>query len=199
MLCGITCQHTVQNRPQQNGVAEQANQLLSDRITAMMNKSGMPKIFWGECLAALVHTWNRSPSKTMGGTTSYQLWYRKSQMCLISKSGDVRPMYTHRKDKCSSLSPHMERCAFIGYPEGIKGWKFIIPKTRHTIVSERTEFDERHFLYKLVDQDQTVPQTSTQLFEHEEEAATIKQLEDITHQTPNRTKMHPKSKNWTMK
>ena len=166
---------------------------------AMLNESGMPKIFWGECLAALVHTWNRSPSKTMGGTTLYQLWYRKTpDVSHLQIWGCTAYVHT-QKDKWSSLSPHMERCAFIGYPEGIKGWKFIIPKTRHTIVSECAEFDERHFLYKLVDQDQTVPQTSTQLFEHEEEAATIKQLEDITHQTPNRTKMHPKSKNWTMK
>src|SRR5882724_7609518 len=90
---------------------------------------------------------------------------------MVQKNPDVSHLriwgctaYVHtQKDKCSSLSPHMERCAFIGYPEGIKGWKFIIPKTRHTIVSERTEFDERHFLYKLVDQDQTVPLTSTQL------------------------------------
>ena len=63
--CGIACQHTVRNHPQQNRVVEQANCLLSDRIAAMLNESVMPKIFWGKCLAALVHTWNRSPSKTM--------------------------------------------------------------------------------------------------------------------------------------
>jgi len=51
----------------------------------------------------------------------------KSQMCPTSESGDVWPMYT-QKDKWLSLSLHMEKFTFIGYPEGIKGWKFIIPK-----------------------------------------------------------------------
>ena len=61
--------------------------------------------------------------------------------------------------------------------------KFIIPKTQCTIVYKHADFDERHLLYKLVDQDQTIPQTSVQLSENEEEAAIIKQPEDITHQT----------------
>src|SRR5882724_7136360 len=126
----------------------------------MLNESGMPEIFWGECLAALVHTWNRSPSKTTGGTTPYQLWYGKiPDMSHLRIWGCMAYVHT-QKDKHSSLSLHMERCT-IGYPEGIKGWKFIIPKTRHTIVSECAEFDKRHFLYQLVDQDQTFPQTST--------------------------------------
>jgi len=70
--CGITRQHTVRNGPQQKGVAKRANQSLSERI---IDESGMPKAFWGECLATLVHTWNRCPTKTIGGMTPYQLWH----------------------------------------------------------------------------------------------------------------------------
>ena len=74
--CRITWQHTVQNFPLQNGIGERANWSISERITAMLDEAGLPKIFWGECLAALVHIWNRCPTKTMGGTTPYQLWHR---------------------------------------------------------------------------------------------------------------------------
>jgi len=59
--CGIERQHTVRARPQQNGVAERANRVLSERLTTMLDKSGLAKAFWGEALGALVHT-------------PYQLW-----------------------------------------------------------------------------------------------------------------------------
>ena len=39
----------------------------------------------------------------------------------------------------------MEKCIFIGYPEGYKGWKFYNPTTKKTIISERADFDERYF------------------------------------------------------
>jgi len=42
----------------------------------------------------------------------------------------------------------MEKCIFIGYPEGYKGWKFYIPSTQCTIISERAEFDENQFPMK---------------------------------------------------
>ena len=40
--CDVGCQHTVRARPQQNGVAERANRLLSERITAMLTSQALP-------------------------------------------------------------------------------------------------------------------------------------------------------------
>ena len=39
----------------------------------------------------------------------------------------------------------MEKCVFIGYPQGYKGWKFYNPTTKKTMISERADFDERYF------------------------------------------------------
>jgi len=39
----------------------------------------------------------------------------------------------------------MEKCVFLGYPEGYKGWKFYNPTSKHTLISERADFDERYF------------------------------------------------------
>lgn len=38
----------------------------------------------------------------------------------------------------------MEKCIFIGYPEGYKGWLFYNPNTKRMVISERAEFDERY-------------------------------------------------------
>ena len=59
---GIVRQYTVRNRPQQNGVAERANRTLEERITAMLAESGLPKQFWGDCLASFVKVWNCCPT-----------------------------------------------------------------------------------------------------------------------------------------
>jgi hypothetical protein len=143
--CGIVRQHTVRNRPQQNGVAERANRLLSERMTAMLDESGLPKAFWGECLAALVHVWNRCPTDAVEGATPYELWHqRKPDVSHLRVWGCTA--YVHiQRDKREALGSHMEKCVFIGYPEGYKGWKFYNPTTKKTVIAERADFDERYF------------------------------------------------------
>jgi len=55
--------------------------------------------------------------------------------------------YVHvQKDKRTSLGSYMQKCVFIGYPSGYKGWKFYDLASRRTIISERADCDERHFL-----------------------------------------------------
>jgi transposase InsO family protein len=142
--CGIIRQHTVPNRPQQNGVAERANRTLAEGITAMLNDSGLPKNFWEYCLGAFVHTWNRCPSSALDNKTPYEIWFKKKP-----DIGHIRVWgciaYVHvQKEKRSSLGSHMEKCIFIGYPEGYKGWRFYNPITKKVIISERAEFDERY-------------------------------------------------------
>lgn len=144
--CGISRQHTVRNRPQQNGVAERANRTLDERITAMLNESGLSKAFWGECLAALVHIWNRCPTSAVEKKTPFELWHgKKPDVSHLRIWGCTA--YVHvQKDKRNALGSHMEKCIFIGYPAGYKGWKFYNPTTKKTVISERAEFDERYML-----------------------------------------------------
>ena len=49
---GIRRQHSTRNHPQQNGVTERMNRTLSERVTCLLNESGMPNRWWGECLVA---------------------------------------------------------------------------------------------------------------------------------------------------
>ena len=108
----------------------------------MLFESGLAKRFWEDCLAALVHVWNHCPSFAVPNATPYQLWHSMvPDVSHIRVWGCVA--YVHiQKDKQSSLGPHMEKCIFIGYADGYKGWKFYNPQTKKIIISERTEFDE---------------------------------------------------------
>ena len=142
--CGIVKQYTVHNRPQQNGVAERANRTLAERITAMLEESGLSKRYWAECLAALVHVLNCCPTASLTDATPNEIWFRKKpDIGHLRVWGCVAYVHVQR-DKRSSLGSHMEKCIFIGYPEGYKGWKFYNPETRKVIISERADFDERY-------------------------------------------------------
>ena len=141
---GIEPRYTTRNRPQQNGVAERANRILAEGITAMLNESGLSKQFWAEALAAFVHVWNYCPTSAVPGVIPYESWYkRKPSVGHLRVWGCVA--YVHvQKDKRLKLGSHMQKCVFIGYPAGYKGWKFYDPSTRKVIICERADFDERY-------------------------------------------------------
>ena len=118
---------------------------MGDRITAMLAESGLPFSFWGHCLASMVHVWNRLPTASLPNTTLFEAFYkRKPDVSYFRVWGCTA--YVHiQKDKHNSLQPHAEKCVFIGYPTGYKGWLFYNPTTRQTRICERAEFDERYF------------------------------------------------------
>ena len=119
--CGISREHTVRNRPQQNGVAERANRLFAERIVALLEESGLSRKYWAECLAALIHVLNRCPTSAVEGKTPHEVWYKEKPGV-----GHLRVWgclaYVHiQKDKWAKLGSHMEKYVFIGYPDGYKG------------------------------------------------------------------------------
>lgn len=50
-----------------------------------------------------------------------------------------------KKDRRSGFSSHMEKAIFVGYPAQFKGWEFYNPFTKHLVLSDRADFDERVF------------------------------------------------------
>jgi transposase InsO family protein len=143
--CGIARRHTTRNRPQQNGVAERANRTMADHVTAMMHEARMPASFWNHAVASYVFVWNRLPTAPLPKTTPYAEWYkRKPDVSNMRVWGCTAYVYIQR-DKRKSLQSHMEKCIFVGYPVGYKGWQFYNPVTKKFIISERAVFDERNF------------------------------------------------------
>jgi len=62
----------VPHTPQQNGVAEQANRTLTERIRAMMKDRECPPMLWGEAVHTAAHCLNRTPTSANGGITPYE-------------------------------------------------------------------------------------------------------------------------------
>ena len=71
----IERQHSVRNRPQQNGVAERFHRVLSEGIIAMLSEAGLPSSFWGEALSTLVHVVNCCPTSELTNTNPFEAIY----------------------------------------------------------------------------------------------------------------------------
>jgi len=143
--CGIVRRHTTRNRPQQNGVAERANCTMAEDITAMLNEAKLPASFWHLALATMIHVWNRLPTSFLPSSTPYEEWHKKKpDVSHFRVFGCTAYVYVQR-DQRKKLEPHAQKCIFVGYPPGYKGWKFYNPTTKKFIISECAEFDERSF------------------------------------------------------
>src|SRR5215469_12690134 len=142
---GISRQHTVRNSPHQNGVAERFNRTLAQNTISMMSDAKLPLSFWGYTVLTAVYLRNRSPTSALDGKVPYT--------CFTGKVPDVSHLrvfgctvYVHvQKDQRSNLGAHTQKCVFIGYPAGYKGWQFYNPLTRKTLISDSVTFDERAF------------------------------------------------------
>ncbi|KAK4411889.1 Retrovirus-related Pol polyprotein from transposon TNT 1-94 [Sesamum angolense] len=118
--CGIKRHKTNPYTPQQNGVVERMNRTLLEKVRCMLISSGLPKSFWGEALVTAAYLINRSPSVPLNGKIPESVW-----------TGHTVDISSLRVFGCSAfvhqsvdkLAPRSQKCVFIGYPDGIKGYR----------------------------------------------------------------------------
>ena len=145
---GIQRQHSARNRPQQNGVAERANRTIEEGVISMLYESGMPPSFWGEALSSFIHVHNRVTSSVLSESTPYEAFLGSKPDISMLRVWGCTAYVLIQKDKrpLGSLGSHMEKCIFIGYPQGYKAWKFYSPGSKKVFISERADFDEHFFI-----------------------------------------------------
>jgi transposase InsO family protein len=117
---GILRHKTVPYTPQQNGVAERMNRTILDKVRCMMISSGVPKVLWGEAVMTAVYIVNRTPSSVLDGKTPEEVWSgRLSDYTTLRTFGCSA--YSHQS--IGKLEPRSQKCVFMGYPEGVKGYR----------------------------------------------------------------------------
>ena len=105
----------------------------------MLHESRLPTTFWGEALGSLVHVWNRCPTDAVDDATPFELWHgHKPDVFHLRVWGC--PAYVHvQKNKRSAFGSHLEKCVFIGYPDGYKAWKFYNVETKRIVSFQRVQ------------------------------------------------------------
>jgi len=86
----------------------------------MLLSAGLPKIFWAEAAMAVVYLINKCPSTTMNFKTLEEICFGHP-LSLIQLKVFGCVAYTHIKQ--DKLKPRVLKCIFLGYPEGVKGYK----------------------------------------------------------------------------
>ncbi|GJT52209.1 retrotransposon protein, putative, ty1-copia subclass [Tanacetum coccineum] len=143
---GIARHLTVAGTPQQNGLAERMNRTLLNKVRCLLIQSGLPDLFWAEATVKAAYLINRSPSTALEKKTPMDLWLgHLANYEMLRIFGCVA--YSHVNQ--GKLKPRAIKCIFLGYPEGVKGYRLwrlddVKPKI---IISRDVVFNES-LMYK---------------------------------------------------
>ncbi|GJR76718.1 gag-pol polyprotein [Tanacetum coccineum] len=139
---GIKRQFTTAYTPQQNGVAERMNKTLLERARAMLATASLGKSFWAEADNTACYVINRSPSTTVELKTPMEMWTGKpvdySDLHIFGS-----PVYVmYNTQETTKLDPKSRKCLFLGYADGVKGYRLWDPTAHKVVVSRDVVFME---------------------------------------------------------
>ena len=106
----------------------------------MLSGSSLAQEFWEITIDTTCYLKNWSPTSTLVDKTPCEVWSSKkfSVAHLIFFGCDA---FVHvPKDKRSKLDNKAEKCIFIGYKDGVKGYKLWNPITRKIVYSQDVVF-----------------------------------------------------------
>jgi hypothetical protein len=93
--------------------------------------------------------WFHPQHLTHGNITPYELVHRvKPDISHFRVFGCTAYVHVQKDQRDGAFGHHMQKCVFLGYPEGYKGWRFYNPTTKKVIITERADFDERYMPLK---------------------------------------------------
>jgi hypothetical protein len=108
---GIQRQHTVRNRPQQNGVADRANRTIEEGIISMFHESGMPHSFWSEAISFFIHVSNKVTTASLQGATPHEAFYgNKPNLSHLHVWGCKEGVTRNRQALCKPILPVQLLC-----------------------------------------------------------------------------------------
>ncbi|KAH9679832.1 hypothetical protein KPL71_026291 [Citrus sinensis] len=177
---GIQRHKTVTYTPQQNGLAERMNKTLVQKVRCMLIYSKLPKTIWVEALNTACYLVNRSPSTAIDCKTPMELWSGRmadyAKLIIFCCTA-----YAHVKQ--GKLEPRALKCRFLGYPEGVKGYRLwcVDSKPPQCIISRNVRFHKEELLNKPRSPvNNTESGTETDKVKFQVEPQNLKELEPET-------------------
>ena len=140
--CGIARQKTTPYTPQQNGVAKRMNMTLMEKERCMLSGVELGKELWVEVVGIACYLVNKSPSSALGDKTPQDVWTGKEPSLTHLKVFGCDAYVHVPKENKSKLDKKVEKCIFIGYKDGLKGYNIWNPKTKKVVYIQDVVFTE---------------------------------------------------------
>lgn len=185
---GIKRQFTTAYTPQQNEVAERMNRTLLERTRAMLKAAGLEKSFWAEAVNTACYVINRSPSTAIELKTPMEMWTGKptdySRLHIFGS-----PVYVmYNTQEVSKLDSKSRKCVFLGYADGVKGYRLWDPTAHKVVISrdvifaeDKMQMEENNSILKETTE---VQMENTQNHTSSEAAPEHEEQEQIESETP---------------
>ena len=142
---GIIHQFTNPYTPEQNGISERLNRTIIESVRSMLIQSKLPLSFWAEAVAAAVYTHNRSPTSALNNVTPYELWFGKRPNISNLRVFGCICYYHVPKELRRKLDPKSRKAIFVGYVDGVKGYKVFDIETNKFCISNVIRFSEMNY------------------------------------------------------
>jgi hypothetical protein len=125
--CGIARKKTTPYTPQQNGVTERMNMTLMEKEKSILNGAELGQEFWVEAVGTTCYMVNRSPSSVLDDKTPHEIWNgKKPSLKHLRVFGCDADVHVPKENR-SKLDKKDEKSIFIGYKDGVKGYKLWNP------------------------------------------------------------------------
>lgn len=132
-------------RPQQNSIVERKHQHLLNVAQALYFQSKLPIIYWSECILHATFLINRTPCKLLGKFSPYEKLHEMKPDYSKLKSFGCLAFVSTLNSQRTKFVPRAKICVFVGYPPGMKAFKFIDLETRQIFNSRDSVFHEDIF------------------------------------------------------
>ena len=140
---GIQHETSVLDTPEQNGLAEQMNQMLSTITNTMLKESKLPKSFWEDAMATAAYVTAQSPADGLKGGTPYEALFNRhvNPTCFQRFRSPAYALIPKDKQP-GKLYPHAQKAIMIWYTHGQQAYKLLDLKCHTVFSNQHVQFNE---------------------------------------------------------
>ena len=106
-----------------------------EKARSMLSGAGLAQQFWVEAVETACYLVNRTPTSALVDKTPHEVWTGKKPSLSHLRVFGCDAFVHVPKDKRNKLDSKAEKCIFIGYKDGVKGYKLWNLVKRKTVYS----------------------------------------------------------------
>jgi hypothetical protein len=118
------------------------NRTLMEKERCLLNGARLGKEFWVEAVGTACYLVNISPSSGLNDKTPVEVWNGKEPSLTHLKVFGCDAYVHVPKENKSKMDKKAEKCIFIGYKDGLKGYNLWNPETKKVVYNQDVLFIE---------------------------------------------------------